>query len=191
MNIVKAFVTVATVAAGVACFSSCSDSKTYAELLTDENHYVNNFLADQRVIDGIPADTVFITGEDAPYYRIDEDGTLYMQVVDAGTPGNMATSDEVIYFRFIRYSLADYADGELPTGVGNESNLSYGNLSFRYGNFSLQSSYQWGTGVQRPLDLLPVDCQVNIIIKSQYGFTDEISYVTPYLYKMSYYRPKI
>jgi hypothetical protein len=191
MNILKAFVTVATVAAGAACFSSCSDSKTYAELLTSENHYVNNFLADQRVIDGIPEDTIFITGEDAPYYRVDEDGNLYMQVVNAGTPGNRATSDELIYFRFIRYDLSDYSNGELPAGVGNENYLSYGNLSFRYGNYSLESSYQWGTGIQRPLELLPVDCQVNIVIKSQYGFTDEISYVTPYLYKVSYYRPKI
>jgi hypothetical protein len=191
MNILKTFVTVSTLAVTAASLSSCSDSETYAELLTDENHYVNSFLADQIVIKDIPADSVFETGKDAPYYRVDEDGNLYMQVVDPGTPGNMVKSDELIYFRYIRYNLSYYADGELPDGDGNKNDLSYGNFSFRYGNYSLQSSYQWGTGIQRPLDFLPVDCQVNIVIKSQYGPTDELSYVTPFLYELSYYRPKI
>lgn len=41
---------------------SCSDSKSYAELLTEENHTVNNFLSQHRVVDHIPADSVFEVG---------------------------------------------------------------------------------------------------------------------------------
>lgn len=172
-----------------ALFTSCDDSKTYAELLTEENQYVNNFLADQRVINGIPEDTVFLTGPDAPYYRLDDDGNFYMQVLDAGTKGNDVEADELIYFRYTRYALAEYSDGKLPAGSGN--NITPGSASFRYGNYQLTSSSKWGQGIQLPLLYLPIDCKVNIVIKSQYGISDETTYVQPYLYNLSYQRPQI
>lgn len=69
--------------------------------------------------------------------------------------------------------------------------MSIEGFSFRYGNYTLSSSTQWGTGIQLPLMYLPVDCVVNIIIKSQYGFTDETADVMPYMFNIRYYRPKI
>lgn len=170
---------------------SCDDGKTYAELLDTETQSVNRYLADQMVVAEIPADTVFITGPDAPYYRLDEDGMLYMQVLDPGTKDNRVENDELIYFRFTRYNLNNYADGELPAGTGNETDMGYLNSSFRYNNYQLQSSIQWGSGVQTPLAYLPVDCEVNLVIKSQYGFSSEIANVVPFLYHLRYYRPKI
>ena len=71
----------------------------------------------------IPADTVFEVGPDAPYYRLDEDGQLYMQVLNAGTPGYKVQYNEQIYFRYTRYALEAYKDGKLPQGTGN--NLSF------------------------------------------------------------------
>lgn len=173
------------------CMSSCNDGKTYAELLESEDHYVNNFLADNIVFNDIPADTVFVCGKDAPYYRLDEEGELYMQVIDPGTPGNRVKNDDLIYFRYTRYNLAFYKDGEFQYGGGNEDDMSLRNTSFRYNNYSLESSSQWGSGIQRPLAFLPVDCQVNIVVKSQYGFTSEMAEVVPYLFKIRYYRPQI
>lgn len=168
---------------------SCSDSKSYAELLTDEAHAVNNFLVDQHVDNTIPTDSTFNfqVGENAPYYRLDEDGNVYMQVVKMGTPGNYAQTDQVIYFRYTRFSLAEYRNGKLPDGVGNETQMGYDNSWFRFDNYSLQSSYQWGVGLQMPLKLLPIDSEVNIVIKSQYGLYDEMAYVVPFLYKIRYY----
>lgn len=186
-NLVK-FITLAFVSA--IALSSCSDNKTYAELLTDENHYVNCFLADHRVVNSIPADTVFEYGSDAPYYRLDEDGNLYMQVVNPGTKGEKVKYNDLIYFRFTRYNLAYYDNGELPTAEGNDEVLG-GNLSFRYGNYEINSSYSYGQGIQTPLMYLPIDAQVNIVIKSQLGMPSEISYVTPYLYSIRYFKPKI
>lgn len=174
-----------------AAAASCDDGKTYAELLDTENQSVNRFLADQMVVAEIPEDTVFITGPDAPYYRLDEDGMLYMQVINPGTKDNRVKNDELIYFRFTRYNLNNYIDSKLPAGDGNETDMGYLNSSFRYDNFQLQSSYQWGTGIQMPLAYLPVDCEVNIVIKSQYGFVSEIANVIPFLYHIRYYRPQI
>lgn len=172
----------------LAAMTACSDSKSYAELLTDENHSVNSFLADHRVDNTIPTDSTFAfeVGPDAPYYRMDEDGNIYMQVLSTGTPGNYAKADQVIYFRYTRYSLRNFS-GTLPEGEGNQTEMSASSTWFRFDNYSLESSYQWGSGIQTPLKYLPIDCEVNIIIKSQFGFYKEMSYVLPFLYRVRYY----
>lgn len=165
---------------------ACKDSKSYADLLNEEDQSTNNFLADQIVIQEIPADTVFVTGPNAPYYRLTDDGTLYMQVLRAGTPGNRATDDEQIYFRYTRYDLTAYRNGKLPDGEGN--NITLSPCWFRYNNFQMQASYNWGPGIQRPLAYLPIDCEVNIIIKSSMGVVTENADVQPYLWRLTYER---
>lgn len=182
----KLFRKICLVIAACVAFASCDDTVSYAQLLNDEESAVNNFLADQTVCQSIPADTVFETGPDAPYYRLDEDGYLYMQVLDAGTPGNRVVDNEQIYFRYTRYALEAYADGKLPQGEGN--NISLQACWFRYNNFRIQASYQWGTGIQTPLKYLPVDCEVNLVVKSQEGFIQEQSNVLPYLFRLTYQR---
>ena len=44
----------------------------------------------------------------------------------------------------------------------------------------------------RAVEILPraVDAEVNIVIKSQYGLTNETSQVIPYLFHIRYYRQK-
>lgn len=172
-------------------FVSCNDDTSYAELLADEDKACNNFLADHRVINSIPKDTVFETGPDAPYYRIDPDGNLYMQVLYAGTkaPENKLEDDDLVYFRFTRYDLLDYKNGELPEGSGNQDDMSTTNTWFRFNNYTIPTSSSWGYGIQAPLNYLPIDCQVNIVIKSQMGLTNETAMVVPYLYNLRYYRP--
>jgi len=189
MNIRTLLIGAAALAATAATLAGCSDDRTYAELLNDEKYAVNKFLADQRVINSIPPDTVFETGPDAPYYRLDEDGNLYMQVVDAGTPGDTAVYNELIYFRFTRFSIETYENGEFGYYEGNEEVVT-GNHSFRYGNYDLSSSYSYGTGIQTPLQYLPIDCQVNLVVKSSVGMPNEMSNVRPWLYRLRYYRPK-
>ncbi len=149
--------------------SSCDDSKSYAELLTDEAHAINSFLANQNVILDLPKDDDFVTGPDAPYYRLD---------------------DELIYFRFTRYNLYNYdaAKNELLDGWGNSDDLSMGSSSFRFGNYTLSSSSQWGSGIQMPLNYVGMESEVNIVIRSQYGLSSEISQVMPYVYNMRYFK---
>lgn len=184
MKALRTLYILAAVVAAAMC-SSCDNTKTYAELLTEEDKYVNTFLSDQRVEMDIPADTVFEVGPNAPYYRLDEDGFLYMQVLKAGTPGNRVENDQQIFFRFTRYALADYANsGKLPVGAGN--NITLKACWFRYQNFSIQNSYDWGVGIQRPLEFLPIDCEVNLVVKSQYGIMTETTNVQPYLWTLTY-----
>lgn len=175
--------------------AACDDTKSYAELLDDEDVYVNNFLANQTVELVAPDNAEdFLTGPDAPYYRIDEDGMLYMQVLNAGTPGGQMVEDnEQVYFRYTRYALSGYTStlgddgvyaGTLPVGEGNNTALNP--CWFRYNNYQIASSYTWGVGVQAPLKYFPVDCEINIVIKSQMGPTDEMADVVPYLWRLTY-----
>lgn len=193
MKHTNVFMAMAAVLMCVASLASCSSGKSYAQLLNEENMHVNSFLADQRVVGFADRDSTFNfeVGVDAPYYQMDEDGNIYMQVLNAGTAHNYADTDQLIYFRFTRYNLEDYDDGALPEGEGNDSDMSTGSTSFRFNNFTSSASYQWGEGIQTPLMYLPIDCEVNLVIKSQFGIYSEIANVTPYLYNVRYFKSQI
>ncbi len=185
MNLRK-ILTFAICAAFLWGFSSCKDSKSYAELLNEETKSVNSFLADQNVILDVPADSVFEYGFDAPFYRIDPDGNVFMQVIDPGETEKVK-DDALVFFRFTRYDLNEYAlTGELGTGSGNSENIGLGSASFRFNNFTLSTSSQWGNGLQMPLNFLGFNSRVRIVIKSQFGLSSEISQVIPYLYDIRY-----
>ncbi len=195
---------------------SCKDKESYADLLRDENHAVNAYLVNYPVITSIPSDHHFLSAEDikklpefiaefgnldndkqteqaiklTPFYRMDDEGYVYMQVIDPGY-GPMAQLDQQVYFRFTRYNLAlEYKNGNAEPS-GNESDIASTPTSFRYQNTTLSSTTQWGTGIQVPLQYLPLNCRVNLIVKSYLGPLEEISSVYPYLYNIRYYPSKI
>ena len=177
--------------AAVLALGSCSSGVSYAELLRDERKATNKFLAHQRVENEIPADSIFETGPAAPYYRLDEDGNVYMQVVRAGSRDNRPAAQQKIYFRFTYYSLFEWEPGIDPDAAGitagNAGDSQIQSTYFIYGNYDLEASYQWGYGLQMPLQYVGIDSEVNLIIKSQYGFSSEISNVTPYHFNVRYF----
>ena len=173
--------------------ASCSEGESYTDRLNAERNACNAYLAQKRVINDIPTDSVFEVGEDAPFYRIDQDGNVYMQVLRTGDRKNdRAKEGETIYFRFTRSDIeAWYSTGTLDLSYSNEIDMSESPTSFKYKDYSLATSSQWGYGLQLPLDFLGVECEVNLLIKSIYGRTSEISYVTPYLYHVRYFHSRI
>lgn len=172
--------------------SSCKDEISYADLLNVERRATNAYLADHRVVNEIPSDSIFETGEDAPFYRLVEDGSVYMQVVKPGDrKNNRAKSGEKIYFRYMRYNLEYWYSYNEWEGEGNERDMSLSTSFFAYQNYNSQESMTWGYGLQLPLDFLGVDCEVNLIIKSQYGVTTEYAYVQPYLYHVRYFKGQV
>ncbi|MDE6428485.1 MAG: DUF4827 domain-containing protein, partial [Muribaculaceae bacterium] len=175
---------------------ACKDKESYADLLKDENQAVNAYLAGFPVIGSIPADSVFISTQEimetqgpsreeaellTPFYRMDEDGYVYMQVVNPGLTDVKAEENQLIYFRFTRYNLKAWYEYDTWNPSGNATDLGTNTTSFRYKNTTLQSTTQWGEGIQVPLEFLTLGCEVNIIIKSYMGPEDEITNVYPYL----------
>lgn len=169
---------------------SCSDNKSYAELLEVENKAVNRFLADQRVIGYQEDFTDFEVGADAPFYQIDKEGNLYMQVIKLGEY-EKPEDNQLVYFRFTRYNLSYYTTGGEMEGEGNSESIEHGDQSFRMNNTTLESTTQWGSGIQHPLTLIPLGSEIKLVVKSQYGWTAEIAYVQPFLYHLRYYPGKI
>ncbi|MCM1354823.1 MAG: DUF4827 domain-containing protein [Staphylococcus sp.] len=172
--------------------TSCEDSKSYAERLQDENQAVNKYLVNYRVVDHIPADSVFEVGENAPYYCIDDDANVYMQVIDAGDKEKPEKNDRV-YFRYTRYNLFYYVVGgdNSELGVGNADNMSSSSTFFLFDNTTVEESTQYGTGIQLPMRFVGYNAKVNLIVKSQAGASSEIAYVVPYLYTLQYFKPQI
>ena len=192
MNLKFKFVLLSLVAV-VCCTSSCSDNKSYAEQLADERVAVNLFLAGKKVINEIPADSILQTGKDAPYYRIDENGNVYLQVISNTGLDQRPKTDELIYFRYMRFNIVDWCvHGEDDiTLVGTMNDMNNPTTYFLYDNYSVDVSSQYGEGIQLPLKFVGMGSEVNVIIRSQVGISDEIADVQPYHWHIRYYRSKV
>lgn len=172
--------------------TSCSKTESYSDLLKKEQKASNWFLAQHKVCNEIPADSVFIEGSDAPFYRMDDDGYIYMQVIKTGER-ELPKSGATVYFTFTRYNIETmYNNNTLqvaPTS-GNQDNFntSVGNTYFIYNNFSVSSSSYFGSGMQRPLSYLGYNSEVNILLKSYYGFEEDNTTCIPYLVNVRYFK---
>ena len=201
MNHIYKYVGFATalIVAGGLC--SCEDTKSYSELLNEEEHAVNWFLAQHEVCLEIPENGDFKVGEKAPYYKMDVDGNVYMQVLDKGTPlpenATDSEKDEIefqkgnkVYFRMMRMNIKYFQLYGTQIWEGNADDMSpeIADMSFIYGNSVLTSTTQYGDGIQLPLKYLHNNCEVNLIVKSPQGWTSEQSSCTPYLYNIQYFK---
>ena len=179
--------------AGVA---SCSKSESYSELLREEEKAVNLYLSQQTIAHDIPADSIsFETGENAPFYRLDPDGYVYMQVIRKGETDTKIENGDIVYFRFNRKNLKDVANGIESGTIGNSDNLGIGSMDvgntyFIYENNYLTSTTQWGTGIQMPMKFFGYGCEVNLVLRSYYGFSADQTYCIPYLVNVRYFKPE-
>ena len=175
-------------------FASCDKSQSYSELLRDEEKAVNWYLANQNIALELPENPQDIitsqkAGADAPFYRLDPDGNVYMQVVTADF-NDLVEEGDLVYFRFTRENILFLYQDIESTPTGNSDFLAYGPASFIYKNTTLPSSYTWGTGIQMPLKYVGYNSEVNLVLKSYYGFYDEQSSCVPYLINLRYFKPE-
>ncbi len=172
--------------------SSCDDSQSYSDLLKKEQKVSNWFLAQHKVCNEIPADSLFEIGPDAPYYRIDPDGYIYMQVLKVSDKKEFPATGDQVYFTFTRYNIERmYNNNSLNVeGEGNQDDLwnTIGNTYFIYNNFYVNVSSKFGQGIQRPLSFLGYDSEVNILLKSYYGFAEDNTVCIPYLVNTRYFK---
>lgn len=173
--------------------ASCSKTESYSDLLKKEQKASNWFLAQQTVCNDIPADSVFLIGPDAPYYKMDDDGYVYMQVVTANGPKerDIPNTGDQVYFTFTRWNVeAMYKANTLDiAGEGNQENtLISSNTYFLFNNYSVNSSAEFGSGMQVPVSYLGYNSEVNLLLKSYYGFSSESTTCIPYKVNVRYFK---
>ncbi len=184
---------IVAVVAFLACaLTSCSESESYSDMLRDEEHAVNWWLSQHKVETSIPADSAFITGEDAPFYKVDEDGYLYMQVISMGDLDQRAEKGDMVYFRYSRQSIKDLYELGSASIEGNSENVggSYNGTYFVYKDTRLPSTTQYGEGIQKPLDFVGYNAEVNLVLSSYYGFVKDQTSCIPYIMNIRYFRPE-
>lgn len=172
--------------------ASCNKSESYSDLLKKEQKASNWFLAQHKVCNEIPADSVFIEGQDAPYYKMDDDGYVYMQVLKTGNR-ELPKTGATVYFTYTRWNIETmYINNTLKIDAtdGNQDNfINYvGNTYFIYNNYSVSSSAEYGSGMQLPLSYLGYNSEVNILLKSYYGFSSDNTTCVPYLVNVRYFK---
>lgn len=188
------YIKTGTVAAAAICMllgaASCSKGKSYSELLRDEEKATNWYLSGQRVETSVPADSVLVTGPEAPFYRLDKDGYVYMQVVELGDTSDMVEAGDLVYFRFMRRNLLHMYEGQtvVPEGNADNMNSGLGTTSFIYLNQELSGTTTWGSGIQMPLTMVGNHSEVNLVLRSYYGFQVDQADCIPYVINIKYFK---
>lgn len=170
--------------------SSCEKGESYADMLKKQEKAVNWYLSGESVSVEIPSDSIFIEGEDAPYYKMDEDGNVYMKVLESGDLNDKPQDGDRVYFRYSRMNLRNFYEADIEQWIGNSSDLTGAtpSTSFIMGNYVLQSSYQYGTGIQLPLKYLGYNSRVKLVLKAASGFASEQSQCLPFVFEVRYFR---
>lgn len=180
--------------ASTSILSSCKDQESYIDLLNAEDKACNWYLSQHRVENAVPADGNFETGENAPYYRLTEDGFVYMQVIDKGDPDLKPEADDVVYFRFMRRNIKDMYNNQDALDkvqwVGNAVNLDSESQTtfFNYKDDILTSASVFGYGIQDPLEYVNYNSEVNLVLKSYRGFQSDQTYCNPYIINIKYFK---
>ena len=190
LSMIRIKATLALGALALLMLGACSKSESYSEMLRDEEKAVNWYLAQHRVEVAPPADSVFQTGEKAPFYRMDEDGTIYMQVIRAVDRKERPAAGEKVYFRFSRCSIKTMYDGGNAFWAGNADDLGndVGPTYFFFGNKTYPSTTQFGTGLQVPMEYMGIGSEVNLVLKSYAGFVQDQTQCQPYLMNVKYFK---
>lgn len=184
----------ASTAAIVLCCSACSKTESYSDLLKKEQRASNWFLAQQTVCNEIPSDSVFLTGPDAPYYKMDDDGYVYMQVIKTNPLKERVfpKSGDQVYFTFTRWNIETMYNSNSfdVAGEGNQDNYlnTAAETYFIFNNYSSTSSSTWGSGIQIPVSYLGYNSEVNILLKSYYGFSADNTTCVPYKVNVRYFK---
>lgn len=151
--------------------SGCDKSKTYAELLEEEQDAINKELQGKEVIPSAPQDDNFNTNA---FYTLDNG--VYMRVLDPGDLSVKAEAGDEVNLRYKRKNL--FTQEEDKTFFYREATLIYGSPSLN----------GLGEGLEMPLKYVGLDAQVELIIPSKMGINAEISAVVPFLYTVRYTR---
>nr|WP_320057507.1 DUF4827 domain-containing protein [uncultured Bacteroides sp.] len=176
-----------------AFFQACDNTKTYAEMLSDEKDAINDFIKTNniKVISQSEFEKDTITNVAANEYVGFSNG-VYMQIVDRGEGDTVKTRDEILV-RFMEYDIMK-KDTTIVSNFGTDDwvdSFNYtvsGSLvsgTFTEGNMLRYYGANVPSGWLIPLPYIKDRAHVKLIIPSKMGHTTASQYVYPYFYDIT------
>lgn len=185
-------------------FQSCHDNVTYADMLKDENRWIENLIKDSSIV--VISQSEFHSHDSVTNLSRNEFVQLasgvYMQIIDKGStdPADTISSNDYVLVRFIEYNISD----TMNVSCSNVT-LPYLVDRFRYvksgtsvmGTFiegAMYYQYQKPTVPPGWLTIFPYirnGAHVKLIVPSKMGHEASMNYVHPYYYdlrKITFYK---
>lgn len=180
-------------------FQACDDSKTYAEMLEEEDDAIAAFIRDNDI--QVISQTEFFNNDSTTDVSKNEyvqlSSGMYMQIVDKGSDNLADTvkNNDLILVRFMEYSILD-KDTSLSNlnAVETVDEFKYTVTSSSIAGIFTQGymySY-YGTSVPAgwlvPLPYVRDMAHVKLIVPSKMGHSTAMQYVYPYFYDIKKYQ---
>lgn len=159
----------------IAMFSSCNDSKTYAQYLNDEKEIIERFVNqnDLTILTEYPKDSVFKEKE----FFFDTSSGVYYNVIDSGNGRRILGGEEF----YIRFKGLKYISSDDTTTFSNIYSLQPEVLV--YGNSTTYPTVAWVA----PLKNVGNRAKVRMIVPFNMGIsTDQSGYRTAYYEEIDY-----
>ncbi len=173
-----------------ALFQACDNTKTYADMLSDEKKAVSEYIKDNNIKvisqDEFEKDTITNVAENE---YVGFSNGVYMQIVNRGEGDTVKTRDQILV-RFMEYDImqkdttivSNYnADNWVDvfnytsTGTSVSGTFIEGSMSQYYGP-------NVPSGWLIPLKYIKNNAHVKLIVPSKMGHTNASRYVYPYFY---------
>lgn len=178
-------------------FQACSDTKTYAEMMEEEDDAIRDF---------IKANDITVISQSEFYAQDSMTGNneyvqltsgVYMNIVDKGSssPSDTVKNNDLILVRFMEYDiLAEDTTLSNIADPGNVDEFKYTKTSTSIaGIFTQGYMYNYyGSSVPAgwlvPLDYVRSGAHVKLIVPHKMGHSTALSNVYPYFYDIQKYQ---
>ena len=180
-------------------FQACDDSKTYAEMLEEEDDAIAAFIRDNDI--QVISQTEFFNNDSTTDVNKNEyvqlSSGVYMQIVDKGSDNLADTvkNNDLILVRFMEYSILDK-----DTSLSNLNSVeTVDEFKYTITSSSIAAIFTQGymysvygpsvpAGWLVPLPYVRDMAHVKLIVPSKMGQSTAMQYVYPYFYDIKKYQ---
>lgn len=181
-------------------FQACDDTKTYAEMLEEEDDAIADFINKEGI--KVISQTEFFDNDSVTDVEKNEfvqlSSGVYMQIVDKGSdnPADTVKNNDLVLVRFMEYSLLDkdttLSNLTLPYLVDEfKYTVSSSSIAGIFIQGLMYMAYDYTAvpaGWLVPLPYVRDKAHVRLIVPSKMGHQSAMQYVYPYYYDITKYQ---
>ena len=180
-------------------FQACDDTKTYADMLEDEDVAIKKYIRENNI--KVISQSTFHANDSMTNVAENEyvhlSNGVYMQIVDKGSsnPADTVKHNDLVLVRFLEYDLLEedstYTNFYEPAALDEfkyvESSASVSGV-FLAGVMLEVYGSDVPAGWLAPLTYIRNNAHVKLIVPSKMGHSTAMTYVTPFFYDIKKYQ---